>query len=461
MRRCVISTFLLTLVIAYLGSKSFAQCPGSVAQCPVITQPKVGTDSISVTPIDPAGGTASADVFASCDKPTGPSLLKSNSQNGIYGSGTISLILTNPLPAGQTLCVVETINGALHPSARVTVPTPLPVPATAAPAKLVVQPVTAGQTSVTVITVPFDSGTETIDLFPSCDDVGDKSKSLVEPKSAQTIGGTSSLFRLQLKTALKEGGIVCATETQSGKPQPIVSLPVIASAAIPIPPPSSPIITGTLNDSTTRFRVSGQPNDNNYTSSTLYVCVWPATPAKPSSGTTPSTGTPDAASSTPTTSKTPSTSATPPANNALDCTALDSKVPPTNVKGSKLDTARMYFVEVDKSGQTDITLPSPPTPGESVSIVQVSTPVTGKAQTILSPQPYLVGTAQQCNHKPLEHPYSDCDLSFSLIGGVEQAALSSQPSETNGFLRAFTAQDLVAAKTHLLIAITLGARSAY
>ena len=39
-------------------------------------------------------------------------------------------------------------------------------------------------------------------------------------------------------------------------------------------------------------------------------------------------------------------------------------------------------------------------------------------------------------------PYSDCDLSFSLIGGVEQSAQSSLTSETTPFLRVFTRASL-------------------
>lgn len=298
------------------------------------------------------------------------------------------------------------------------------------------------QKSAQLTTAAFDNGTVgTVDLFPSCDE--SESTSLVARGYAKSIGKTSNLFRLQLEHPLKEGDSVCAVETPPGEATVIKSFPVVASAAMPIPPPTSPIISGALDDRTTRFRVNGQPNDLNYTGSTLYVCVWPAPPAKPSTSATPSTDTTPSTSTTDAASANPSTSATPPtdaarANNALDCTTVGSKVQPTNVKNSKLDAVRLSSIQAEKSGQTDITLPSPLSAGQSVSIVQVSTPASGKAQTTLSPQAYLVGTTQQCNKDPFNKPYSDCDMSFSIIGGVEQAALSSQSSETNGFLRVFT-----------------------
>ena len=125
MRRCVISTFLLTLVSAYPGSELAAQSLG-------IKPPSVGDGSIVVTPVvPPTGRTASVDVFAACTPttptgPTGSSLLISNSQNAVYGPDTISLILINPLTAGQTLCVLENINDGSSYSTKTTVPTPVP-----------------------------------------------------------------------------------------------------------------------------------------------------------------------------------------------------------------------------------------------------------------------------------------------------------------------------------------------
>ncbi len=44
----------------------------------------------------------------------------------------------------------------------------------------------------------------------------------------------------------------------------------------------------------------------------------------------------------------------------------------------------------------------------------------------------------QCNKAPEETPYSDCDMKFSIIGGVEQSAQSSLPSSTDPFIRVFT-----------------------
>lgn len=170
------------------------------------------------------------------------------------------------------------------------------------------------------------------------------------------------------------------------------------------PPPIPPTILGGLNDRTIHFRVDGQPVDGNYAGSGLYVCIWKTPPAKGAS---------------------------------LDCT--QGSVQPTATKKNVAAAGVMPHVIADGSGQTDITLNDPLTPGEAVSIVQISTLVADHSNTKpLASDAYLVGTSEQCNHKPFQHPYSDCDMSFSIIGGVEQAGLSSQPSTTDGFLRVFT-----------------------
>ena len=175
---------------------------------------------------------------------------------------------------------------------------------------------------------------------------------------------------------------------------------VPALAATPIPA-VQPIIVGPLTDQTKRFRVSGQPADANYPTSNLYVCVWPTQPATGAS---------------------------------LDCTGAGSAVKPTAVAKGAVDAKGLTYVVADQSGTTDLTLNSQLTASQTVSIVQVS-----GASTAVSATSYGVGLAQQCNHNPFKNPYyHDCDMNFSIIGGVEQAGLSSQPSETDGFLRIFT-----------------------
>ena len=154
-----------------------------------------------------------------------------------------------------------------------------------------------------------------------------------------------------------------------------------------------PTILGPVTNQTKHIRVSSQPLSN------VYICVWPTQPT---------------------------------AGASLDCTAAGSAIKPTAV--SKGAVAKgLAYIAADKSGVTDLTLTSQLSAGQAISIVQVS-----GASTITSTT-YGVGLSSQCNHNPFKNPYyHDCDMNFSLIGGIEQAGLSSQPSVTDGFLRAFT-----------------------
>lgn len=170
-------------------------------------------------------------------------------------------------------------------------------------------------------------------------------------------------------------------------------LGIAVPAATP-PPAIPPHLAGPLTDQTKGFRVTGQPSAN------LYVCVWPTQPA---------------------------------ADASLDCTGTGSAIKPTAVTKGAVDAKGLAYFAGDKSGATDLALSSPLTPGQAVSIVQV---VPGGSPVISTS--YGVGLSEQCNHNPFKNHYGDCDMNFSIIGGVEQAGLSSQPSETDGFLRIFT-----------------------
>ncbi len=57
---------------------------------------------------------------------------------------------------------------------------------------------------------------------------------------------------------------------------------------------------------------------------------------------------------------------------------------------------------------------------------------------IAVPPVAAVSSPIQCNASPLNTPYSDCDMTATIIGGVEQSAQSSLPSATTPFLRLFT-----------------------
>jgi len=175
--------------------------------------------------------------------------------------------------------------------------------------------------------------------------------------------------------------------------------------------PAVPAIVGSLSANTTKFSVTGQSIDTNYTNSKLYVCVWKSDPDPKAS---------------------------------LNCLAGSAVTPASLVLTPPVAPGMLPYITLDSTGNASITLKTPLTTGQFVSLVQVSTPSVAApppaaaAVTVTSTKSYGVTAQSQCNQDPVGNPYSDCDLLFSIIGGVEQSGLSSEPSSTDGFLRVYS-----------------------
>lgn len=182
----------------------------------------------------------------------------------------------------------------------------------------------------------------------------------------------------------------------------------IPAAPAPVTDPVPPTIAAkAFPFGTQQFVVKGQPPVGNYSSSTISICVWPAAPALGAS---------------------------------LDCTG--SKPGPVVLSKLK-DGSQPTHTSLDSGGNATVSLATPLSMGEFVSVVEVSTltspvPAGPTTQTAVSANAYGVLAQGQCNKPSDKIKYSDCDLVFSIIGGVEQAGLASQPSTTDGFLRVFT-----------------------
>lgn len=179
--------------------------------------------------------------------------------------------------------------------------------------------------------------------------------------------------------------------------------------AIPVTP-VLPVIEGKLSAGMSKVKGKAQRVDaiKFPTASQISVCVWTAQPV---------------------------------AGDSLDCTlpASTTKASPlSNAKAQGPTGSDYVLTSADAKGSFLAQLKTPLANGQFVSLVEVSTTSTSPdvPQTVLSKKTSAVGPATQCNTTTL--PFSDCDLKFSLIGGVEQSAQSTLPSETTGFLRVFT-----------------------
>jgi hypothetical protein len=170
--------------------------------------------------------------------------------------------------------------------------------------------------------------------------------------------------------------------------------------------PKPPAISSKLIDGTSSVTVQVDATDLDPSgASRVSLCVWKQKPANPT---------------------------------ALDCTnPVSSTKAATLPKPSVQDANSNDYLPVNVDGSYTLTLTAPLQLSQYVSVVQRAT-VGGSERVVTSTSALPVTLAKQCNHNPQITPYSDCDMSTTLIGGVEQSDQSSLPSATTPFLRLFT-----------------------
>ncbi len=225
----------------------------------------------------------------------------------------------------------------------------------------------------------------------------------------------------------------------AGQDTGTAEMPVAASQAGSTPPssapkaaasPKPPTLTGSLIVGMLAVSGKAQPTDPSKSQSApqIYICVWPSKPAagslncrsKESSGPEPG-------------SDTGSGSGSSSGSSSVVASLSNGKSPGDN------------FVAPDaKTGSFSAKLSKPLAGGQYVSVVEE---FNSGAPPVISTKATAVGPASQCNQQPQDFPYSDCGMSLSLIGGVEQSAQSASPSATTGFLRVFTRATFASAPT--------------
>jgi hypothetical protein len=171
----------------------------------------------------------------------------------------------------------------------------------------------------------------------------------------------------------------------------------ISQAVAPLPP----MITGKLSEGMVTVSGKVQPVDVMHFPNPpqVYICVWPSQPI----------------------------------GNSLDCLSKETHMSPAVLSGEAKNG--VDYVLSASDGSFSAQLKEPLSGTDFVSVVEVFNP--GKQGTaIASVSATAVGPASQCNRLLL--PYGDCDLSLSIIGGVEQSAQSSSQVATTGFLRVFS-----------------------
>jgi len=183
----------------------------------------------------------------------------------------------------------------------------------------------------------------------------------------------------------------------------------VRTSFLGIPPqPKAPALATTkLATGTSSLTIKVDVADFSGTApSSVYVCLWPTKPK---------------------------------AANAMDCTDPMSPQKPASLSGNGINTdgANNSYFEATTNGSYTFNLKTPLQSPQYVSLVQ-SAVIGGTPHKLLSADASSVGLASQCNHDISVTPYSDCDMKFSIIGGVEQSAQSSLPSSTDPFLRIFT-----------------------
>lgn len=129
----------------------------------------------------------------------------------------------------------------------------------------------------------------------------------------------------------------------------------------------------------------------------------------------------------------------PTGTNAMDCTDPNSQLKAVALIGDNvgIDGNKNNFIPAKTDGSYTLSLKTALQISQYISITQRAT-VGGKEIQITSATASPVTLSKQCNPDVSKTPFSDCDLSFSIIGGVEQSAQSSLPSATTPFLRVFT-----------------------
>jgi hypothetical protein len=212
-----------------------------------VKQPYNGNLSIVVTPVAPvAPVTASIDVFAQCTAPTGPSLLKSGTQNSVLGGADVPLALAAKLTSGASVCAIETFTGPGAPPVSVF---PLAIVANAPPVSPVtIETPSVGQQYVLVDPVPpaLPGQTGTLDVYAACPPAAGPAGTSLLQLGQQTAVGSSKAASVTLVLAkpLASGDSLCAVEKFSGapaKPDVLSALVMVAPAApaIATTPPTS------------------------------------------------------------------------------------------------------------------------------------------------------------------------------------------------------------------------------
>jgi len=220
--------------------------------------------------------------------------------------------------------------------------------------------------------------------------------------SALYVAPTNGSFTAHLSKALTAGEYVSLVEVATDSnthPQTAFSTAAsVKAGALPI----APIITTKFVAGTTVLQGIAQPVSSEFPGpAKIYVCVWTSQPAA----------------------------------DAMNCTSGSTKPQELVVPAGQTDKT---YITPSRDGTFTAQLTTALTAGEYVSAVEVSTDALTVPQTVTAAAATGVPTATQCNKNYDTEPFSDCDMSLSLIGGVEQSAQSSSPSETTPFLRVFT-----------------------
>ena len=184
----------------------------------------------------------------------------------------------------------------------------------------------------------------------------------------------------------------------------------LSSITLPIAPPSAPTTSTKIVDGATVLQVQAQKVDTaTYPSQAkLQVCVF--------SGAAP---------------------VDPDCTKAQTPTSSPSIAPVTIVNGGADGKTKANYINADSSGSASITLATAISAGNTVYFVQYDKDAAGGNQQAVISKPYPV-TVTQCNKKFATQPFSDCDWTFSIIGGIEQSGLAAEATQTEGFLRVFT-----------------------
>jgi hypothetical protein len=126
-------------------------------------------------------------------------------------------------------------------------------------------------------------------------------------------------------------------------------------------------------------KVSGLFPDDSW----IYICVWPSQPAPGAS---------------------------------LDCRTGSPKPAALVVPANQKDPNGNTYALADDDGKFTAQLSTPLTAGQFVSAVEASTNAAKIEVSAFSNVPIGVKPSSQCNKNFATQPFSDCDLSLSLIG---------------------------------------------